>query len=153
MTKLWLLVAVALGTCCVGALLLTAGGLQAGSRVAASARQWLDRELPPILEEWDLKRFERLTAPELRSRSGADAFRKTFEAADRRFGKLTRYEGSKIVGYDARATTEEGTTIVVSLRAQAQFEKGAASILARAIRVEEGWRLASFEISDVPERR
>lgn len=133
--------AVVMVVACGGGMLFFANSLGTVSKSAASARKFVEAELPPILKAWDDKRMVSHAHPKLMATTSPEEIGKLFQKLRAELGEFDKIESLQTTGFGAK--TDDG--VVVSFAAEATFTKRRTSIRIKVVRKTEIWQFADLK--------
>lgn len=120
---------------------------KATGKIGQDAENYLRRELPPIIRDWDTKALTERSAPQLLAENPPPKIRDMMGELRRRLGRLQTLDQVKVTSLIAPQEGGAGQQDMIALgEAQATFEKGSATFDIRLARQEGRWRFARFVV-------
>ncbi len=116
-----------------------------GSALDKESKAYVDRVTPIILADLNQKTLFKYADEELKKSVSAEDFKKIFKFFGR-LGKFKKYEGSTGQA-NISVTTTSGKVITGRYAANAEFEKGPATVRITVIKRNTGWKILGFYIN------
>jgi len=121
----------------------------AGSRLDASSKAYVDKNIPIIITNWSKIDFEQQTSPEFRKKVSDDQIAQLFAMLPYKLGAFRSYEGCKGQA-NINVSTKGGELITASYVAYATFQHGKAEIQVKLIQEEANWKILYFYVNMKP---
>jgi hypothetical protein len=115
-----------------------------GSKLDASSKEYVDANVPPIVNAWSTTELLKRASPELRKVASPSQLTQLFAKLSL-LGSLTKYEGAKGDSF-VSFTPKEGKVITANYEAAATFEKGPATIKIGLIQESGQWMILKFYV-------
>jgi hypothetical protein len=110
-----------------------------GSQLDASAKAYVDRNVPVILEKWSKDEFLQRASPQVRQALNDAQLDRMF-AKMSQLGTLLSYQGARGEA-NMSVTSQNGKVVTASYVAPAVFEKGDAKVTVRLIQNDGNWQM------------
>jgi hypothetical protein len=120
--------------------------IKSTNAVDAEAKQYVDQSLAAILPKWNSDELLRRASPQFKEATNPGDLRALFDTAVDALGGLTDYQGARSQGANVSAFMGAGTIATATFLAQAQFQKGTASITVKVRKVDGTWMIDLFDV-------
>jgi hypothetical protein len=118
-----------------------------GTALDEESRVYVDEVTPKILSNLSKETLFQYASDELKSAASPEEFDKIFNWFAK-LGRFQEYKGSN-GQVTTSLTTEQGKQITGSYQAQAEFEKGPATIKIKTIKKGDNWKVLGFHITSM----
>ena len=110
------------------------------------AKSYGDVALPAIVTDWNQKELLSRASPELKSATKGSELDDLFTAFTGKLGKLRNLKPGKAYGSYILYTTMDVLTVTTSYEADADFEKGAATLNLSLIKSGGNWQINGIHV-------
>ncbi|UCF42799.1 MAG: hypothetical protein JSV99_09445 [Planctomycetota bacterium] len=118
-----------------------------GTALDEESRAYVDEVTPRILANLNKETLFQYASDELKSAASEEEFEKIFDFFAK-LGQFKEYKGSSGQA-NISVTTGEGKQITGIYEAQAEFEKGPATVKIKTIKKGDSWQILGFHITSM----
>jgi hypothetical protein len=116
-----------------------------GSGLDKESKMFVDQKIPIIASSWNPQELVNVASPELLQVAPADKIEALFGVFSQRLGPMQGYKGSR--GEAKLFFGPQGKTTTAEYVADAEFEKGTATVIMRTILRNGQWQVLEFRVN------
>lgn len=113
-------------------------------KVQQDAQQYIDSNLPKIVQNWDSEALINQASPDLLKVASREQFAELFKMLSEKLGPLKQYKGCK--GKTSLTTSFRGILRNGVFEAKAVFANAPAMILCRIVWLDGTWKINEFRV-------
>lgn len=149
MKTVWIILGIlaALGLACCGGMFLFGKGLfDKAMETNDQANAYSAKILPDIAKDWDINTLGKYASKEFQEQVSEADILALLKVYKEKLGKYKSSEEFSSTGFEAKTNTE-GSYVLVTTKALAEFEKGKGSVTLEVLNRKNEWKLLSIEIN------